>query len=140
MKGKHMKITKYVLALFLTLAGLGSTVARAQTTVVSTVPFDFVIGNKTLPAGQYSVSRISNHSLDGPLLIRSADLKVAAVFFPTTRASVTEDHEATLEFTHHGDKYFLTGIVDAQEVYTLALSLPPERPVDANATMSVSTP
>ncbi len=50
---------KYLFALFLTLASFGSAQADSRDITVSTVPFDFVIGNKTFTAGQYTISRIS---------------------------------------------------------------------------------
>lgn len=130
---------KYVFALFLTLSGLGSTFARAQDTAVSTVPFDFIIGNQTLPAGKYSIGRSRNDGLGGPLLIRSADGKTHAFFLPTTEESARHD-EARLVFRHEGDKYFLEEIVGAEESYTVAPDVRHQRPVDVNAAVSVATP
>lgn len=130
---------KSLIALFLTLAGLGSTFARAQDTAVSTVPFDFIIGNKTFPAGKYSIGRSPNDALGGPLLIRSADGKTSAFFNPTTVESAQND-EAKLVFRHEGDKYFLAEIVGAEEVYTVGPNVRHQRPVDLDAVVSVSTP
>ena len=134
-----MKKMKYLIALFLTLAGLGSTFARAQDTAVSTVPFDFIIGNKTFPAGKYSIARAPNDTFGGTLLIRSEDGKTSAFFLPTTEESAQSD-EARLVFRHEGDKYFLAEIVGAEEVYTVAPNLGHQRPVDLDAAVSVPVP
>jgi hypothetical protein len=42
---------KYLFALFLTVASFGSAMADSRDTTVTTVPFDFVIGNKSFPPG-----------------------------------------------------------------------------------------
>jgi hypothetical protein len=133
------KKMKYLIALFLTLVGVGSTFARAQDTAVSTIPFDFIIGNQTFPAGKYSIGRSPNDVLGGPLLIRSADGKTSAFFFPTTEVSAQHD-EGKLVFRHEGDKYFLAEIVGAEEVYTVGPDVRHQRPVDLDAAVSVATP
>jgi hypothetical protein len=47
--------------------------AVAQTIYVSAnIPFDFAVGNKTLPAGTYDVSTIDNRS-DKMLLVQAQD-------------------------------------------------------------------
>jgi hypothetical protein len=131
---------KCVISLLLTLVCVGSTFARAQDTAVSTIPFDFIIGNQTFPAGKYSIGRSPNDdALGGPLLIRSADGKTSAFFFPTTGESAQHD-EAKLVFRHEGDKYFLAEIVGAEEVYTVRPDLRHPRPVDLDAAVAVATP
>lgn len=130
---------KYIIALLLTLAGFGSTLASAQDVVTSTVPFDFVIGNQTFHAGKYSIRPSSNDSLRGPLALRSADGKITSFFTPTTAES-TQTDGAKLVFTHEGGKYFLTEIVGASDVYTLAPSAHHEAANDQDVTVSVSTP
>lgn len=44
--------------------------AFAQATVQSNVPFNFTVGNMTLPAGDYTISPVGN---GGAVLIKSAD-------------------------------------------------------------------
>ncbi|HMJ21149.1 MAG TPA: hypothetical protein VK513_04550, partial [Terriglobales bacterium] len=67
---------KSLLAVVLTLTcllGLGIS-ARAQDLdkVVVNVPFEFVAGGQTLPAGEYNVSRVSDQAFPA-LAIRSYD-------------------------------------------------------------------
>ena len=102
---------KKSLAIVLTLTcllGLGIS-ARAQDVdkVVVNVPFEFVAGGQTLPAGTYSVSRVSDQTFQA-LVIRSNDNSVflLPMFFDGV---VCRDH-AELRFEHVGDKYFLSKI------------------------------
>ena len=82
--------------------------AQAQTArpLVVNVPFDFVVGKKTLPAGQYTVKRfISNN--DKLLLVQSADGRtVQSIQTSEIEASAAAD-AAQLKFHRYGDKYFL---------------------------------
>ncbi|SRR6266853_4420988 len=110
---------KYLFALFLTLASFGSAQADSRDITVSTVPFDFVIGNKTFTAGQYTISRISVDPQAG-LRIQSADGKTDALFLPRTSGPVAPNGKPNLQFRHEGDKYFLAAISAGLDIYTLA--------------------
>ena len=112
---------KYLFALFLALASFGSAQAASQDLTVTTVPFDFVVGNKTFTAGKYSINRISTDP-QGGLRIQSADGKSGTFFLPTTSATIVPNGEPKLQFRHEGDKYFLAAISDGLEIYTLAPS------------------
>ncbi|PYS92417.1 MAG: hypothetical protein DMF64_09030 [Acidobacteria bacterium] len=82
--------------------------AQAQTTrpLVVNVPFDFVVGKKTLPAGQYTIKRLVRDN-DKLLLVQSTDGRTAQ----SIQTSVVETNAATaaaqLKFHRYGDKYFL---------------------------------
>ena len=117
-----MKKSYLSIALTLTcLLGLGIS-ARAQdlSKIAATVPFDFVAGGETLPAGTYSVSRVSSGD-PRSLVIRSNDNSVflLPVFFDGGPVSVnggSADH-AELGFEHVGDKYFLSTVETLGGVY-----------------------
>jgi hypothetical protein len=98
------------------LLGLGIS-ARAQDVdkVVVKVPFEFVAGGQTLPAGTYSVSRVSDQANEA-LLIRSNDNR--AFLLPMFFDGVSADH-AELRFEHVGDKYFLSKIETPAGVYAV---------------------
>lgn len=71
------------------------------------VPFDFVVAGKQMPAGDYSVRRVSKDS-ENALVIQSADgRKVATVF---TNSSRREASRAELSFRQHGESYFLAEV------------------------------
>jgi hypothetical protein len=113
---------KYYFGAVLTLAcvlGIGVS-ARAQDSdaVVVTVPFQFVAGGATLPAGEYKVSRLSP-GVNRQLAIRSYG-NGSAFLLPLSFDGVTSE-QPTLSFEHVGDKYFLSSIKTLGGVYTLAL-------------------
>lgn len=71
----------------------------------ASIPFAFTVGNKTLPAGEYTV-RVVNPSSDRRVLqIRSKDGRVSAVI-QTIGATSTSADDAKLVFHRYGDTYF----------------------------------
>jgi hypothetical protein len=121
-QGEIMK--KSSLAVVLTLScmlGLGLS-ARAQDVdkLAVNVPFDFVAGGEALPAGTYSVSRVSP-DISRSLAIRNNEnsVFVMPMFFDGSPVSVnggSADH-AELGFEHAGDKYFLSKVQIPGGVY-----------------------
>jgi hypothetical protein len=74
-----------------------------------TIPFDFHLGNKPLPAGNYVVSR-SFGSDDSILSIDSASHS-HRLFFPTTaRSERAVPAEAGLVFNRYGSQYYLAQV------------------------------
>jgi hypothetical protein len=71
------------------------------------IPFDFVVSGKQLPAGDYSVRRVSKDS-ETALLIQSEDGRSVVTVF--TQASQREPLRAELHFRHHGESYFLSEV------------------------------
>src|ERR1700690_2911234 len=124
-------MNKSYLAVIFTLTsllGLGIS-ARAQELdkIAVKVPFDFVAGGQTLPAGTYSVSRASSGD-PRSLIIRSNDNSVFLLpsYFDGDQVSVnggSGDH-AQLGFKHVGDKYFLSGVETLGGVYALRTPRP----------------
>jgi hypothetical protein len=117
-KGEVMQkhYSAVVLALVCIL-GLGVT-AQAQDAggVIVKVPFEFVAGGKTLPAGTYRVSRVSPETQPG-LFIRSD--KDGAMLLPTVFDGAAAE-QSELSFAHVGDKYFLSKVGTPAGVYTIA--------------------
>ena len=107
------------LAVVLTLTcllGLGiSAHAQEVDKVVVNVPFEFVAGGQTLPAGTYRVSRASDQAFQA-LVIQSYDN--SAVLIPMFFDGVSANH-AELRFEHVGDKYFLSKIETPAGVYAV---------------------
>ena len=105
-----------MLALIVTLALVTAVVsANAQSAnnnkVVANVPFEFSVGYKSMPAGEYSVQTIAS---DGNgLLIQSTDGKISALRLSdttdTTPASKDRAH-ARLVFHRYGERYFLAEV------------------------------
>ena len=124
-----MKKSLLTVVLTLTcLLGLGIG-ARAQDIdkLAVNVPFDFVAGGETLPAGTYSVSRVSPE-INRSLAIRNNENSVFVIpmFFDGSPASfngVSPDH-AELNFEHVGDEYFLSKVQTLGGVYAIRTPRP----------------
>ena len=72
------------------------------------IPFPFIVGEKTLPAGTYRVEGVRR---DSKLLwvIQQRESRGTAVFITTPIRSVTQE-EAKLVFHRYGEEYFLAQI------------------------------
>jgi hypothetical protein len=87
--------------------------------VVVKVPYEFVVSGRTLPAGTYTVSRLTDDGRSG-LSIVSNEGRSSAVVLPEQ----FENHPAgnpKLLFTRLEGTYFLSSIVTSDGVYTLSL-------------------
>ena len=71
------------------------------------VPFDFVVAGKQMPAGDYSVRRVTKDS-EKALLIQSEDGRSVATVF--TNSSSREPRRAELRFRQRGESYFLSEV------------------------------
>jgi hypothetical protein len=102
------------------LLGVGVS-ARAQDAdaVVVSVPFSFMAGGATLPAGEYRVSRV-NPGVNRELAISGYN-KGGAFLLPLAFDD-SPSNEPTLSFEHVGGKYFLSKIKTAEGVYTMPAS------------------
>jgi hypothetical protein len=114
-----MKKTYITVVLMLTclLGGGVSACAQDADTVVVSVPFEFVAGGATLPAGEYRVSHV-NPTVNRELAI-SGNNKGTAFMLPQ---AFDDDptNLPTLSFEHVGGKYFLSRIKTLSGVYTMA--------------------
>jgi hypothetical protein len=113
-----MKKSFVTAALMLTcLLGVGvSAHAQDADAVVVSVPFDFVAGGATLPAGEYRVSR-TNPGASRELAINGYD-KGNAFLLPVT-FDYSLSSQPTLSFEQVGGKYFLSKIKTPEGVYTM---------------------
>ena len=112
MEGKVIKrLTMLSLVSMFTLcAAVASANAQLSNPVRAKIPFDFNVGEKKLPAGEYTFSRLSGFSDNKLMSVSSADAS-AHVFQSTFGAEVlTPKNESTLVFNRYGDQYFLEQI------------------------------
>jgi hypothetical protein len=108
-----MKITtKKALFLIVTTVAVGvgrPSVARADGLVTAKIPFDFIVGDTRLPAGDYTISETST----GPtvLLVESSD--GTRVSFVSTIPTTSTEGNATqpdVEFQTLGKEHFLSRV------------------------------
>ena len=113
-----MKKSRFTAVLMLTclfVVGISAHAHGADTVVVS-VPFEFVVGGATLPAGKYRVSRVSS-GVSQELAIRG-DNKENAFMLPLAFDN-SAGNQPSLSFAHVGGKYFLSEIKTPAGVYTI---------------------
>ncbi len=104
-----MKSAKWMLPVtLLLLSGLTMAQSLTSTSVVAQVPFDFVVNNKIIPAGECVVKAAG---LDGQILtIRNFDARKSALA-PSSHAEAAQAADSTvLVFKQYGGQYFLSGI------------------------------
>ncbi|MFZ0515449.1 MAG: hypothetical protein WBG23_15205 [Acidobacteriaceae bacterium] len=93
---------------FLTLAsslGLGSASAQMQSRQVhATVPFDFTVANRQLPAGTYSIARAK----DGTIQIQNRQGRVVAITLASQNGSSSKG--CALNFDRRNGQYFMRAV------------------------------
>jgi len=104
-----MKYAKRMLMLALVaLPMLAVAQMTSSTRIVGQVPFPFMVGNKHVPAGEWTVQRAGNDAR--MLVIRNFDAKLG-LFIPSTPDTAKKASESyALVFHKYGDKAFLAGI------------------------------
>ena len=104
-----MKYATRMLVLAMTMLPL---LATAQLTssekLVAQVPFEFVLGNKVVPAGEWIVQ---SASMDSKVIqIRNTDAAVAMLSMPILVESKQAPAKCTLVFHKYGSNYFLSEV------------------------------
>jgi len=103
------------------LLGLGVTAnAEIQPEIVVTLPFEFVAGGKTLPAGTYTVKRFSQQPFDS-LILTSYDNGVT-VFARPVEMEGASTGKPQVSFRKVGDQRFLSAIQTEDYVYNFSVS------------------
>ena len=80
-----------------------SAFAQTPELIYVNVPFEFTVGSKTLPAGEYTVRQINSSRL----LIQSRDYHHAVIAMTHDAQAKAEPKNAQLLFARYGDQYFL---------------------------------
>ena len=112
---------KKLLSAFFTFILIASftSLAQAENSVRIDVSHEFSIGKVTLPAGSYTVKRVSPES-NSVLSMRSFDGKLGTLILPITAES-NDAGTAQVEFSQTGSGYRVTGINTPAGVYKLAV-------------------
>ena len=85
------------------IAALAASTSFAET-YYANVPFNFVLKNKTLPAGTYL---LDSAAASGVVMIRSDDRKIAIAAIGSGLTSENRGQEGKLVFHRYGNRYFL---------------------------------
>lgn len=97
-----------------------TTKAQIRGEIAVTVPFEFVVSGKTLPAGNYTASRFSDDKLDG-LILSSRENHVSVFVHPVEVESARAD-KPSVSLERVGDSLFLSKIETAHDIYTIPVS------------------
>ena len=104
-----MKKKAYTLIAMIVFVGALAVAAHAQTNsriaLIANIPFQFSIGNKSLPAGEYTVRSMSDASCTVVLWIQSRDGKTGAMLQTSTVEGKTQKR-SSLIFHRYGSRYF----------------------------------
>jgi hypothetical protein len=104
-----MKRRAYTLFAIIVLVGSLAVAAEGQTSGrtrwVAYIPFQFNIGNQTMPAGEYQLLSISSESANAVVKIKSADGKTEAMLHMRAVDGKVDDR-ARLVFHCYGNRLF----------------------------------
>jgi hypothetical protein len=96
--------------MFTLCAAVASANAQLSYPIKAKIPFDFSVGDKKLPAGEYRFVRLSGSSDIATISIIGVDTGTH-LFQSTFEAQVsTPKNQSTLVFHKYGDQYFLEQI------------------------------
>ena len=103
------------------LLGLGvAAEAEIRPEIIVTMPFEFVVSGKTLPAGTYTVKRFSQQPFD-VLMITSND-NGTSVFVNPIEMEDASTYKPNVSFHRVGEQHFLSSIQTADYVYNFRVS------------------
>jgi hypothetical protein len=112
-------IISLIVAASIGATSLATTLASPFTVRIrADIPFDFNVGKKRLPKGEYIIESLGDA---GTLTIRNAR-KGKSVVFNTIRSKPTDGNKAKLVFNRYGDQYFLARVWDQSSETILKLS------------------
>jgi hypothetical protein len=104
-----MKKQVYTMIAMIVLVGSMAVAAQAQnsghTRLIANIPFQFNVGNKTLPAGEYTVTQVNPASDNAVLRLRSKDGRASAMMQMASVIGKSQEN-AKLIFNRLGNQYF----------------------------------
>jgi hypothetical protein len=105
-----MKTLKTMLLTVSAVAVLGSTLLSAQTKATANIPFEFTAQSTTLPAGEYTLERLSQSS--SVLVIRNAETRkaITTLVNPGVSEYKGDKNKSVVLFHCIGDRYFLAEV------------------------------
>jgi hypothetical protein len=113
-KRKYASILLTVIGVF----GMGPAAkAHPWGKIKVTLPFEFVVDGKTLPAGIYTLSRVGDDKNEG-LILTNYESRTSVFVHPVRVDSASAD-KPKVSFQRVGDQLFLSGIRTSQGVYDI---------------------
>ena len=104
-----MKKQAYTVIAMIVLVGSMAVAAQAQNngrpSLRVNIPFEFNVGSKIMPAGEYLVRSVNEDASTNLLMIQSRDGKANAMLIMTTVEGKAQE-SAKLIFNRYGNRYF----------------------------------
>jgi len=116
---KRNYVRMLVVSLFVASIGVAAQAGEPDQLLVN-IPYNFVVGGKTLPAGAYRVSRVSDNDLH-QIAISSVDTG-SSVLTLSAQVQQASHFQPKITFQHAGDQNFLSKIQTENHVFTIAVS------------------
>ena len=114
-----------------------TTPAQSANRVVANIPFEFSVGYKTMPAGEYQI-RIVNSANDA-LLIQSADSKTSALRLSEATERQKNNKHVKLVFHRYGERYFLAEVWSGTDTGRQLLRSQEEKAIERELAAIAST-
>jgi hypothetical protein len=107
--------TMFVGIIALAFASALAASAQNPRNLVVNIPFDFTVKGKTLPAGEYIISRSSTADKTS-LIMERRDGKANAIVLSKPVSSRENQSESRLVFNRYGEQYFLSQVWTAGDM------------------------
>jgi hypothetical protein len=120
-QGEEMK--KRFASIFLTLIGilaLGMGARANSQNEIVVLPFEFVASGKTLPAGTYTLTPVSDYPKDG-LVLSNVETHASVIIHPIETEEATAQ-KPSASFERVGERRFLNRIQTENTVYNIPVS------------------
>jgi hypothetical protein len=99
-----------LVSMFTLCAAVASANAQLNVPIRAKIPFEFSVGDKQLPAGEYTFSRLSEFSDSKMMSVSSVDARTHLFQLTFGTERLKPKNESTLVFQKYGDQYFLEQI------------------------------
>jgi len=109
-----------ILLALIGIAGLGTAAKAQEDHIVIKIPYAFVVSGKTLPAGTYTVTRVSDSEIRA-LVLNNFEERASTIVLATT----IESNYATksdVSFEEVGGQLFLSKIQTGDHLFTIPVS------------------
>jgi len=117
-KGKYASI----LLTLIGLLGMGAAAkAQIRGEIKVTLPFEFMVDAKTLPAGTYTVSRFADDKYQG-LILSNYESRTSVFVHPVGVEGASAD-KPQVSFQRIGEQHFLSRIRTSHDVYKIDVPL-----------------
>lgn len=106
---KKRVMSSFALLILVAASAAVSVHAQSVDEIRVNIPFEFTVGDKTLPAGKYSVRRVFGGP-NSPLYVQNRDSNETATTLTQVAQASSNPAGARLVFNRYGEEYFLAQV------------------------------